>query len=165
MKNPINSEVFDSRDLIKYYDELSSELIDHYNDYMKEKHDQNQLELGEEDERNEYEEIDDLDEIESNSEFVNYADDLSDMSIKEFFDLKSFVEELEDSPDFKHGESIIHSSYFTEYCEELVKDVGYLPKELPWFISDNIDWDGVAADLKADYMKVEYDGFYYYIRS
>ena len=58
--------------------------------------------------------------------------------------------------------TLIHESYFVEYCEELVKDVGDLPKEIPSYIE--IDWDKTAENMKWDYSSIEIDGNTYYYR-
>lgn len=42
-----------------------------------------------------------------------------------------------------------------EYAEEFCRDVGYLPKNLPWWLSGNIDWEGVWDDINADETYVE----------
>lgn len=60
--------------------------------------------------------------------------------------------------DFEHGESIISEDYFVEYTKQTIIDCGYISKDMPSFISDNIDWEGVAEDLKVDYM--EHNGYY-----
>ena len=67
--------------------------------------------------------------------------------------------------EFSFGETLIDEDDFEDYCEELVSDIGYLPKELPSFISNNIDWSGIADDLKVDYSEVEYQGNTYLYRS
>ena len=79
--------------------------------------------------------------------------------------LKKLEEEASGSPDWIYGESLIRDSYFSEYCQELSQDIGDIPKELPWYIANHIDWDGVAREIKADYMSVDYDGIEYWIRA
>ena len=68
------------------------------------------------------------------------------------------------APDWFHGAGLIHEDYFTEYCEEFCKDVGYISQELPWFIANHIDWDAVANEIKADYTEIDFDGETYYVR-
>lgn len=63
------------------------------------------------------------------------------------------------------SETLIRDSYFVEYCEELVKDIGDLPDDLPGYIEANINWEGVANDLQADYTSLDYDGVTYWMRS
>lgn len=66
--------------------------------------------------------------------------------------------------DWEYGVSLIRESYFTEYCRELVIDIGDIPSELPWYIEDHIDWKGVARELSADYMEVDFNGVTYFVR-
>lgn len=75
------------------------------------------------------------------------------------------LKELESIEDDISNDSMLIPEYdFTEYCKELLQDCGDLPKELPWYIESNIDWEGVADDLKADYIEVEYQGKTYFVR-
>lgn len=59
---------------------------------------------------------------------------------------------------------LIAEDYFGEYAKQFVEDLGMLPAGLSDIISNNIDWDGVAADLLHDYTSVRLDGEDYYIR-
>ena len=68
------------------------------------------------------------------------------------------------APDWSCGETLIHEDYFTEYCKELTHDIGAYDSNLPSYIENNIDWDGVADDLKVDYTDIDFDGETYYIR-
>jgi len=91
---------------------------------------------------------------------INYSQEVEDYN-----NIIEFCDELEAcAPDYQYGESVIHEDYFTEYSTDLVKDCGYIPNELPDFIENNIDWDGVAEELKVDYTTVEYEGSTYHIR-
>lgn len=111
-----------------------------------------------------------LDEFE---QYVDMTDSFEDIRFEEE-ELESFVEhwadelnqirevdELEDeisSSEFDYGLQLIDSYDFTEYCQELLEDIGDLPRDLPGYISNNIDWDGVAHDLSADYSYVDFRG-------
>ncbi len=77
--------------------------------------------------------------------------------------LLELAEEASISPDWKYGETLIRETYFLEYCQELLADIGDLPKELPHSIV--IDWDQTAENLKVDYSTVDFDGVEYLIRS
>lgn len=59
---------------------------------------------------------------------------------------------------------LVAEDHFVAYCKDLVSELGYLPEELPAFIENNIDWDGVAEDLQVDYTSITFDGEDYYIR-
>jgi DNA repair ATPase RecN len=65
--------------------------------------------------------------------------------------------------DWEHGETLIHESYFTDYCQELVSDIGDMPREIPDYIV--IDWEATAENLKADYTELDFDGETYYMRA
>jgi len=35
MENPINNEIFDTRDLIEYLEHLEQEIVDNFNDFLE----------------------------------------------------------------------------------------------------------------------------------
>ena len=76
------------------------------------------------------------------------------------------INELENSvgSEWSYGVTLIDEDDFQDYCEELVSDIGDLPKDLPSYISNNIDWEGIAEDLKVDYSEVEFRGTTYLFR-
>lgn len=78
--------------------------------------------------------------------------------------LKKLNEEGEQNAgDWEHGATLIREDYFTEYCEELLQDIGDLPKDVPGYLV--IDWEKTADNLKADYSEVDFDGETYLVRS
>lgn len=57
--------------------------------------------------------------------------------------------------------TLINSDYFTEYTEDLVKDIYGFPKDFPSWIE--IDWEETGENLKVDYATIEIgDETYYY---
>ncbi len=66
------------------------------------------------------------------------------------------------SDDWRYGACLIRRSYFVDYCEELCKDIGDLPKEIPHYIE--IDWKATADNIEADYTSVDFDGVEYLVR-
>jgi hypothetical protein len=100
---------------------------------------------------------------------IDYLDDedyeKDEDELEELANLKAFAEQLEGYGDFKHGESLIRESYFEKYCRELVSDIGDMPKDIPAYIEHNINWEGVADDLRADYAEAEFNGVTYLMRS
>ena len=58
--------------------------------------------------------------------------------------------------------TFISDSYFTDYCRELVQDIGDLPSTIPGYLV--IDWEATANNLRADYSSVELDGATYWYR-
>jgi len=57
---------------------------------------------------------------------------------------------------------LINEGFFTTYAEEQVCEVGYIPKDMPWWIV--IDWEATARHMLADYSTVEVDGFTFFYR-
>lgn len=66
------------------------------------------------------------------------------------------------SPDWRYGATLIHENYFTDYCRELVSDIGDLPRNIPDYIE--IDWQATADNIRADYTAVDFNGDTYYVR-
>lgn len=120
------------------------------------------------DSREVIERIAELEEIgtEENSEGIEFdADRLCDEFREEYDSLIALQDEVEGYiSDWQYGAMFISEDYFTDYAEELVKDVGYIPADLPEWIKDNINWDGVADALKVDYTEFEFRGTTYYAR-
>jgi hypothetical protein len=104
------------------------------------------------------------DTLEDSDAIKNWAD------LGEYTALKDLLDALEGygGDEQWRGEwypiTLIHENYFTEYSKDLVIDCGELPRDLPAYIEYNINWDGVAQDLKVDYSEVDYDGETYYYR-
>lgn len=157
MKNPITNDVFDTRDLIEYKEYLEESLLNDWNEWQ------------EENLNNEYEaeDVDDAIKFFNNlrdngsSQFlIDYADEIA-----EYDEIEQFCSELEDySADFRYGEAVIHENYFEEYCEQFIKDCGFIADNTPTIIENNIDWGGIADDMEQDYTRVEYQGSDYLIR-
>lgn len=77
------------------------------------------------------------------------------------------INQIEDEVgrEWKYGCTLIDEDDFEDYCQELVEDIGDLPSNLPSYISNNIDWSGVADDLRQDYSELEYQGITYLFRA
>ena len=84
--------------------------------------------------------------------------------LDEYTKLGKLIEELEDysSELAKWGIILIREDYFTDYCIDLVQDIGDLPKDIPSYLE--IDWEKTADNLKADYTEAEINGNTYYFR-
>ena len=78
---------------------------------------------------------------------------------RELEELKAISEEVSE---WKDGNTLIPDYDFVEYCQELLEDIGDLPKDLPWYIA--IDWEQTADNLRDDYSEVGYQGTTYYYR-
>lgn len=80
-------------------------------------------------------------------------------------DNKEELDELEnlesEISEWSYGATLIDESDFVEYCEEMLEDIGDLPRDMPSYIV--IDWDATADNLKADYTTVTYQGTDYLV--
>ena len=139
--------MIDTRDLVKKREELQTNLVDSFNEYFD----------------TEIEDFDELTKHISNSEdedVQEWRDDNSD----DFEHIKE-IDELDDKiSEFSFGEILILEDDFIEYCEDMVADCYYLTN-VPDFIKDNINWEGVASDLGVDYSNVTYQGVSYLVRA
>ncbi len=115
------------------------------------------------DSRNIIERIDELEDLITNNNDLpeKEREDLTseETELKALTDL---AEQASTSPDWKYGEALIRESYFVEYVEGMLKDIGELPQDIPWYIS--IDWDTTAENIRADYIAVDFDEVEYLIR-
>lgn len=65
-------------------------------------------------------------------------------------ELKEFCEPFEGYSNWKYGEALIEADYWEQYVEDLIKDCGYIPHDLPHWIA--IDWEKTAEAVAQDYM-------------
>lgn len=75
------------------------------------------------------------------------------------------IDELEDnisSSEWDYGLNLIEEGEFEDYCEELVIDCGYIPKDFPTWIE--IDWSTTVNNIKQDYSEVEFRGEFFLYR-
>jgi len=136
----------DTRDLEERKEELQDKL-----DFLKE---------ALEEKKEEYKE----DCIFENLEAMEEAeDDLTEWQKENQEELDELTSLSEEISEWQDGATLIPGDEFTEYCQELLEDIGDLPKDMPWYIV--IDWEATADNLKADYTEVEYQGTTYLVRS
>jgi hypothetical protein len=83
---------------------------------------------------------------------------------EELIALRALAEEAEgySNGDWQHGATLIREEYFTEYAEQLCKDIGDIPENIPDYLV--IDWAATAENLKVDYTEVDFDGTTYLVR-
>lgn len=85
---------------------------------------------------------------------ADYADELA-LLTSALDEMKGYGGDHDWESDWYPG-YLIAESYFTEYCEEMVSDIGDMPKEIPSYIV--IDWEATARNIKMDYSSVTIDG-------
>lgn len=98
------------------------------------------------------------------------ADAHDDSEANDVLDLKAELDALKElaseaegyAPDWHHGATLIRDSYFVEAMEELCKDIGDMPREIPSYFV--IDWEATARNLQVDYTSVDFDGVTYWVR-
>ena len=82
---------------------------------------------------------------------------------EDFEDELKEIEEIDDienevGSEFEYGVTLVDVDDFEDYCEELMEDFGYINKDTPQLIKNNIDYRGIAEDMKYDYIEVTYQG-------
>lgn len=83
--------------------------------------------------------------------------------IDELAGLLAVEEELGGYGDWKYGMTLIRSSYFVAYAQELAMDIGAIESDMRW-PCNWIDWENAAENLKADYVTADVFGTTYYAR-
>ena len=139
--------MIDTRDLVEKREELQTNLVNSFNDYFDT-------------------------ELEDFGDLISYIDNSEDEDVQKWkednsddFDHIEEIDELEDEiSDFSFGETLIPEDDFTEYCKDTAEFLYYL-KDVPDFIKNNINWDGVASDLEVDYSSVTYQGESFLVRA
>ena len=106
-----------------------------------------------------------MEELEDEVEEIEIEDgDVDEITIENAFRLE--LEELRDeinSSEWQYGLLLIRESEFTGYCEEMLKDCGDLPQDIPSYIA--IDWEKTAENLSVDYSEVEINGVTFLYRA
>lgn len=109
-----------------------------------------------------------IDRIEELTE-LDKANENTQEEADELVALLALAEQARTSPDWEYGEALIADSYFTEYAKQLAEDCYMLPSDLEtsqWpYNHIKINWEAAAAELKQDYMDVQYKGHRYWIHA
>ena len=149
MKTGIPDEIYNSMDIID-----SRDIIERI-DYLVQLQDDFQ-------EDNELEDYPGYEESEEDSKWYEWDESEEGFELNKLQELTNEVQDY--AEDWENGCILIRDNYFSEYAEELVKDIGDLPKDIPSYLYNNIDWDGVAEDIQQDYTEVDFDGVSYWVR-
>ena len=119
--------------------------------------------------------IEDPDEGGGRSYLEEYKDELAGLEeyeeskfemdeMKELRLLRALVEDAEQSPDWKYGETLINEAYFEKHAKDFAEDIGATDKNYRW-PCNHIVWGAAAEELKNDYFEVDFDGVTFLIRS
>lgn len=89
---------------------------------------------------------------------------MGDAGAEEFQALLALREEAEGYiSDWQYGETFYTWGALVEYAEETVREC-YTPGGLPSWVTNHIDWEAVAEEIKVDYTEFEFRGTTYYAR-
>ena len=86
-------------------------------------------------------------------EIESWKEDFED-ELKEIEEIDDVENEL--GSEFEYGVTLVDVDDWEEYVEELLEDIGYIPKDFPSWIK--IDWGATANNVKVDYIEVTYQG-------
>ena len=86
-------------------------------------------------------------------EIESWKEDFED-ELKEIEEIDDVENEL--GSEFEYGVTLVDVDDWEEYVEELLEDIGYIPKNFPSWIK--IDLEATANNVKVDYMEVTYQG-------
>ncbi len=62
--------------------------------------------------------------------------------------------------DWRYGAQLIRDDYFETAMDEMLEDIGDMPKDLPGYLTITVNYDA----LKQDYTSVEFSGVTYWVR-
>lgn len=68
------------------------------------------------------------------------------------------------APDWDYGVPLIAVSHWVNYVRELVQELGFLPSDMPAWISRSINWESVAREVSIDYTLITVDGMEWWVR-
>ena len=88
-------------------------------------------------------------------EIESWKEDFED-ELKEIEEIDDVENEL--GSEFEYGVTLVDVDDFEDYCEELMEEFGYINKDTPQLIKNNINYKGIAYDMKYDYTEVTYQG-------
>ena len=168
MRNaPSNSDnLIDSRDIIKRFDELHSELEDRETAVTEAEDAINDAKgntvAHEETQANEEAAATLLEQLERAQAALEDWQESTEGD--DYGALKKLIEQCEGYGDWSHGETLIADHYFETYAQQLADEIGAVDKQAAWPMTC-IDWEQAADELKADYTEVDYDGHTYWVRS
>lgn len=64
--------------------------------------------------------------------------------------MAEYCDNLDDIESAWDDSFFIHNATLADYAEELAYECGYMPSELPGWISSHIDWEGIGRELSYD---------------
>jgi len=90
-------------------------------------------------------------------------DNQARLEVNEERELKNLIDVKDEISEWCHGVGLIHEGHWVEYVEQMLRDNGDLPRDIPHYIE--IDWESTASNVEADYCTVDIMGETFYYRS
>lgn len=113
-----------------------------------------------------YDDLIDSRNVESRFHELSYASDNDFIDEDEKAELKSLAELIlagTDLDDWDHGVTLVHSTYFVEYVRDFKQDVDHeVFDAMPDWVKANLDWEGIAEDMRSDFTIIEWEGETFY---
>ena len=88
-----------------------------------------------------------IDELNDTAERIEV---LEDEDAEKLEAMAEYCDNLDDIENAWEDSYFIHNTTLADYAEELCYECGYMPSELPGWISYHIDWEGVGRELSFD---------------
>ena len=152
----IGQDIIDSREVQELYDDLVSEQEDLEQGIKDARAD---LKLA----REEYDPEEGDDDVDEALTALDEAEqELEHFNVEYSGIMREIEDAMEQISDWQYGETLIHERHFEEYVEEMLKDCGELPRDIPWYII--IDWEQTAKNVKMDYSEIDLNGHTYLAR-
>lgn len=103
-----------------------------------------------------------VDDAEEGEEKQTAQEELDVWDAENLEELEALRELKDEVSEWNDGNTLIPEEDWIDYVQELLIDIGDLPRNIPWYIE--IDWDRTAENIAQDYGKVDYLGTTYYYR-
>lgn len=101
-------------------------------------------------------------------EELSYASDNDFIDDDEKLELKSLARLIMkgiDLEDWDHGAILVHSGYFTEYIKDYMQEAeAEALNVMANIFKANLDWEGIADDMRHDFTIIEWEGETFYTR-
>ena len=133
----LSADIIDIRDIIERFEEIEADLLECFNEQQEIEGDDTQTDNPED------------------SAFLSWTEQTTHDDAEEYQQLKAILTELNGAGGDEQWRGdwypliLIKDSYFTDYCMDLVQDIGDIPRDIPSYLV--IDWDATADNLRYDY--------------
>lgn len=97
---------------------------------------------------------------------LSYADDHDFIDDDEKAELKALAGLMLigiDMEEWDSGVVLVHSTYFVDYVKSLKEETEpEVFDAMPDWVKANLDWDGIAEDMRSDFTVIEWQGETFY---